>query len=740
MRNIINYTIGKDTLIIGERGEQNANDIVFNGFTPLSDDNTIFFVLDELTYPLMNNTVTVTFPMTSHSGLFVGQLVEKNAEGFVVNKSPVFKVKVTASADAMVEVTDPRFESLFEEYTRLYNEMLSLESEVNELKADVIESFEQIKAEFERIKNELAQDYADTKSDLFEAVRRAIEDADGQIARAKENALSEIANAKTNAVSGVNQARDNGIGAIGTAKDNAITEVDRTKTDGINAIESAKQSGVDEVNRAKSDIEQKKTEVIGSIEQKKTESVNAVEQKKTESIEDINRVIEPFEAEYGGIPAEIDDLKSQLSESIVEISEKAEKFKDEVFGGFAINKHNILEDYTMQSATPLDSHTEVLNPTEDSPSNIIHISSTESGSFGFSIDMGTLFNPFEQNTYHLHFKVKCIRNNAYAYQTPRINFAHYLGSSLKRNYGLNLPVPSSTDTEENAVYKDYHLEITMGTSDSNFNKMTITTNMRFDYWFKDFYIVKGADDPSGYWTRIEPTKMNALIDSRIEAKKTTLKLGVIGDSISDPNVHHDLKWHKYLHDNNGYEINCVAVSGSGYFNGSLKGGTRDHQFYNQALRLDNDCDIVIVFGGLNDAGLIKNGDVTIGTKKDSGTTTIGGCINTMLNNILSVNPLVHIAIAMPTPWEGLNPMIPDTNEYYNGTIGLTNLIKEICEYRSIPCLDLFHGSGLRPWISAFKDEYYVAQNDGTHPNAKGHEQFIYPHMREFLKEINWQNI
>lgn len=362
MRNIINYTIGKDTLVLGERGEQNANDIVFNGFTPLSDDNTIFFVLDELTYPLMNNTVTVTFPMTAHSGLFVGQLVEKNAEGFVVNKSPVFKVKVTASVEAVIEVTDPRFESLFEEYTRLYNEMLSLESEVREMKADVIESFEQIKAEFERIKNELAQDYADTKSSLIETVRTAIEEADGQIARAKDNALNDI-----------NQAKGNALSNITDAKTSAVSDVNQAKDDGINEIETAK-----------ADIEQKKSEAIADVITAKADGINDIEQKKTEALADIDEVIQPFEAEYGSIPSEVSDLKGDVADTQRQLAE-AEKVNAE-----QTRKINALEKLTKGTAWSVIS-AENEAETVDVPSGcyVADIKSVE----GKSVVSKNLWNP-----------------------------------------------------------------------------------------------------------------------------------------------------------------------------------------------------------------------------------------------------------------------------------------------------------------------------------------------------------
>ena len=48
--------------------------------------------------------------------------------------------------------------------------------------------------------------------------------------------------------------------------------------------------------------------------------------------------------------------------------------------------------------------------------------------------------------------------------------------------------------------------------------------------------------------------------------------------------------------------------------------------------------------------------------------------------------------------------------------------KEIAEMWSIPYLDLFSGSNMRPWDSAFNQSYYN-NSDKTHPNEDGYKFF-----------------
>ena len=212
--------------------------------------------------------------------------------------------------------------------------------------------------------------------------------------------------------------------------------------------------------------------------------------------------------------------------------------------------------------------------------------------------------------------------------------------------------------------------------------------------------------------------------------KTKLNLAIIGDSLSDSNLEPHTKYHSYL--KNTYNVKVLAVSGSGYFNPS----SHNTQFYNQAKNITVDDDIILIFGSFNDMSRLYNGEVTMGTISDSGTTTIYGCINTTLDNIYNINPNAIIGLATPTPWQGMNEQMTESNPYYEFVHGYIKALKDVANKRQIPILDLFHCSNLRPWIEENRNEYY--QNaDGTHPNEKGHKRYLYPQFREFLRTMNW---
>ena len=62
---------------------------------------------------------------------------------------------------------------------------------------------------------------------------------------------------------------------------------------------------------------------------------------------------------------------------------------------------------------------------------------------------------------------------------------------------------------------------------------------------------------------------------------------------------------------------------------------------------------------------------------------------------------------------------------------------EICKKRSIPCLDLYHTSNLRPWITEVNKKIFSCgdspNGDGLHPNHIGHRDYIAPKVKEFVK-------
>lgn len=387
-----------------------------------------------------------------------------------------------------------------------------------------------------------------------------------------------------------------------------------------------------------------------------------------------------------------------------------------------INPKNILFDPLLTTATIPSSYSSTVTLLDGYPSKIIHIESTGNNFKGIRLYLGSTFNPPTAGTYKIKFKMRVKRNSSYAYQVPTLVYYTYLDSSLKGSGSGTAPITKTAETSWSA-WKESYANMTFGQSAASINYIEIGVANKYDYEIKDIYIVNQDDDNNyGY-----------SIFDYLKSPLGKTKLSIIGDSISDTDYEPFTKWATFLEMYDGYELDNVSVSGAGFFNPSNKGGTYDHQFYNQANLIATDSDIVIVFGGFNDLSKLLNGDVTIGSRDDTGVTTICGCINNTINNILTRNPNCHICFALPSPWQGANSMAEPTSDVFS----IINSLKEICEYRSIPLLDMFHESGIRPWIADFRTEYMI---DGTHPNEKGHKVFLYPKFRDFLSRENWKKM
>lgn len=166
-----------------------------------------------------------------------------------------------------------------------------------------------------------------------------------------------------------------------------------------------------------------------------------------------------------------------------------------------------------------------------------------------------------------------------------------------------------------------------------------------------------------------------------------------------------------------------AHSGSGY-----KARESNNQaFYQIANTLNNNPDLITIFGSFNDT--FAN---DFGTIDDTTTNTIFGCMNKTFDNLELNYPNAIIGVIIPTPWSNRNNYdTTDTNKEKANTY--VNGLKQICEKRNIPFLDLYTKSNLYPWNESFRNSYYL-NADGTHPNENGHLRFS-AQIEEFVKSI-----
>ena len=204
----------------------------------------------------------------------------------------------------------------------------------------------------------------------------------------------------------------------------------------------------------------------------------------------------------------------------------------------------------------------------------------------------------------------------------------------------------------------------------------------------------------------------------------------VGDSLTANNSTTTKHYFDYVADNTDITPINMGVGGSGYARGNGSSA-----FYQRISSIDTTADVVTIFGSFNDLGA----GLDFGTYLDTDSTTIGGCINMTIDNLYTVMPLANLCIVAPCPWSTTQPTEGSRGYQY------VELLKKICEHRSIPFLDLWRGSGLRPWDADFKALVYDKDTQGidsnpqgTHPNEIGHK-ILSTKFQAFLETLLGSN-
>ncbi len=145
-------------------------------------------------------------------------------------------------------------------------------------------------------------------------------------------------------------------------------------------------------------------------------------------------------------------------------------------------------------------------------------------------------------------------------------------------------------------------------------------------------------------------------------------------------------------------------------------------------QMDEDADLVVVFGGTNDYG---HGDAPLGTFSDRTPETFYGACHYLYSNL--IRKYVGKTIVVLTPLHRRVELC-DKAEYkavsYGTLKDYVNIIREVAEYYSLPVLDLFASSGMQAAVEEVRATYMP---DGLHPNDLGNK--IIAHKLEKFLEI-----
>lgn len=231
-------------------------------------------------------------------------------------------------------------------------------------------------------------------------------------------------------------------------------------------------------------------------------------------------------------------------------------------------------------------------------------------------------------------------------------------------------------------------------------------------------------------------KANRFFKGDFNMELKGIKANFLGDSITE-GVGTSSPEHIYF---NVLKEKCGLKEARGYG----VGGTRiarqtvlnptdpfDRDFIMRTDEMDADADLVVVFGGTNDYG---HGQAPLGSMSDRTVFTFYGALHNLIPKLIEKYPNGKIVFMTP-----LHRMCED------GTVGVwkpegveqkplvdyVRAIKEVCEYYSVPVLDLFASSGIAGNLQCVCDRLMP---DGLHPNDNGHV-IIAAKLAKFLENL-----
>ncbi len=143
------------------------------------------------------------------------------------------------------------------------------------------------------------------------------------------------------------------------------------------------------------------------------------------------------------------------------------------------------------------------------------------------------------------------------------------------------------------------------------------------------------------------------------------------------------------------------------------------------LTMDDDADIIVVFGGTNDYG---HGKAPFGSFDDRTGETYYGAWHVLLRGLLEKYPDGQIVVMTPLHRTEENVPSPGNGRPLKDYV---NAAKEVAEFYSVPVLDLFAVSGIQPDVDIIREKYCP---DGLHPSDAGNRR-IAERLIGFLKSL-----
>lgn len=200
-----------------------------------------------------------------------------------------------------------------------------------------------------------------------------------------------------------------------------------------------------------------------------------------------------------------------------------------------------------------------------------------------------------------------------------------------------------------------------------------------------------------------------------------LKINLLGDSITE-GVGTSSGEHRFgelLAARYGAVVRNYGISGTRIarqHKPTVDNPSFDQHYVSRVAGMEEDADVIVVFGGTNDFG---HGDAPLGQMSDREDGTFYGALHCLFITLINKYPAAKIM--MLTPMHRWNEDDPrgDNKSTEVGTLETyVNIIREVAQYYSVPVLDLYAGSGITPRVEILKQRYMP---DGLHPSDAGNE-------------------
>lgn len=197
----------------------------------------------------------------------------------------------------------------------------------------------------------------------------------------------------------------------------------------------------------------------------------------------------------------------------------------------------------------------------------------------------------------------------------------------------------------------------------------------------------------------------------------------LGDSITALTFRSTINYHDYISERTGITVTNEGISGIGYVN--KYDVNKNICDLIDELTGEEDYDYITIFAGTNDRNF------TLGDMNSTDKTTIYGAIKYCVTELINKFPNKKIGLLTPLP-RSSNYGTDENDKLYQ----ITKAIIEIGNYYSIPVLNQYINSGLRPWNETNNETYFscpqAPNGDGLHPNELGHLWISYP-IQHFLE-------